>query len=368
MAEPTEAEKKLAEGFPELEAALDRKTEPLPRFGFDDLPGDEGTELQEALRILSEERGLITEISQSDFFGLPVSKAWRKQTDIARSGAAGYDLNVGNKTRAGELFIEATISDKDGNPLEIDELEKQVQRAIGNLVDEARRLPIAVTPRQIYRAYARLPADATVTEQQAAEMEAAMDKLLTAPGTINYKNQLEKHKRIKQQADYDYSSPKAGYESGALITGSKKALQAHDGTWTKGYIIYEYPMFYKYSHVIGQIARVPNRFLLGAGKPAIKTDKTDGVKGTARNIAVKTEVLTRLLRMQECKDSKKSYVSIIRIDEVAADCGIELTERTRRTLLKNIGLYLEELRKEAQLKKFEEAKEGRKIIGFKITL
>jgi len=188
MAEPTEAEKKLAEGFPELEAALDRKTEPLPRFGFDDLPGDEGTELQEALRILSEERGLITEISQSDFFGLPVSKAWRKQTDIARSGAAGYDLNVGNKTRAGELFIEATISDKDGNPLEIDELEKQVQRAIGNLVDEARRLPIAVTPRQIYRAYARLPADATVTEQQAAEMEAAMDKLLTAPGTINYKN------------------------------------------------------------------------------------------------------------------------------------------------------------------------------------
>ena len=53
---------------------------------------------------------------------------------------------------------------------------------------------------------------------------------------------------------------------------------------------------------------------------------------------------------------------------MAADCGIELTERTRRTLLKNIGLYLEELRKEAQLKKFEEAKEGRKIIGFKITL
>lgn len=409
-----------------IQETVEKMTEhiprPFPKLSFDDLPGDEGAELQEALRILNlsfyashpefdptkagsigepelalvqaateaylafhqasgkpyresiweyfnpEERGLITEISQSDFFGLPVSKAWRKQTDIARSGAAGYDLNVGSKTRAGELFIEAAISDKDGNPLEIDELEKQVQRAIGNLIDEARRLPIAVTPQQIYRAYARLPADATVTDQQAAEMEAAMDKLLTAPGTINYKNQLEKHKRIKQQADYDYSSPKAGYESGALITGSKKALQAHDGTWTKGYIIYEYPMFYKYSHVIGQIARVPNRFLLGAGKPAIKTDKTDGVKGTARNIAVKTEVLTRLLRMQERKDSKKSYVPIIRIDEVAADCGIELTERTRRTLLKNIGLYLEELRKEAQLKKFEEAKEGRKIIGFKITL
>lgn len=422
-AEPTEAEKKLAEGSPELEAALERKTEPLPRFGFDDLPGDEGTELQDALRILNlsfyashpefkpkeagfigepelalvqaateaylafhqasgkpysesiwdyfkpEERGLITEISQSDFFGLPVSKAWRKQTDIARSGAAGYDLNVGNKTKAGELFIEASISDKDGNPLEIDELEKQVQRAIGNLIDEARRLPIAVTPQQIYRAYARLPADATVTEQQAAEMEAAMDKLITAPGTINYKNQLEKHKRIKQQADYDYSSPKAGYESGTLITGSKKALQAHDGTWTKGYIIYEYPMFYKYSHVIGQIARVPNRFLLGAGKPAIKADKRAGAQGTARSIAVKAEVLTRLRRMQERKDSKKSYIPLIRVDEVAADCGIEFTDRqVERNLRKNIGLYLEELRKEAQLKKFEEAKEGRKIIGFKITL
>lgn len=416
----------LLESTPGLQEALDKMTEhiprPIPKLSFDDLPGDEGTELQDALQILNlsfyashpefkpkeagfigepelalvqaateaylafhqasgkpysesiwdyfkpEERRQITEISQSDFFGLPVSKAWRKQTDIARFGAAGYDLNVGNKTKAGELFIEATISDKDGKPLEIDELEKQVQRAIGNLIDEARRLPIAVTPQQIYRAYARLPAEATVSEQQAAEMEAAMDKLLTAPGTINYKTQLEKHKRIKHQTDYDYSNPKAGYESGALITGSKKALQAHDGTWTKGYIIYEYPMYYKYSHVIGQIARVPNRFLLGAEKPAIKADKTDGVKGTARSIAVKTEVLTRLLRMQERKKSKKSFINIIRVDEVAADCGITLTAQTDRTLRKNIGLYLEELRKEGQLKKFEETKEGRKIIGFKITL
>ena len=425
--EITEEEKRiLMQAAPGLLEMINKMTEhisrPFPELSFDDLPGDEGTELQEALQILNlsfyathpefkpqeagfigeqeialvqaateaylafhqasgkpysesiweyfnpKERSLITEISQSDFFGLPVSKAWRKQTDIARSGAAGYDLNVGNKTKAGELFIEATISDKDGNPLKIDELEKQVQRAIGNLIDEARRLPIAVTPQQIYRAYARLPAEATVSEQQAAEMEAAMDKLITAPGTINYKKQLEQHKRIKQQADYDYSSPKAGYESGALITGSKKALQAHDGTWTKGYIIYEYPMYYKYSHVVGQIARVPNRFLLGAGKPATKADKTDGVRGTARSIAVKTEVLTRLLRMQERKENKKSFINIIRVDEVAADCGIALTAQTDRTLRKNIGLYLEELRKEGQLKKFEEAKEGRKIIGFKITL
>ena len=127
-------------------------------------------------------------------------------------------------------------------------------------------------------------------------------------------------------------------------------------------------MYYKYSHVVGQIAWVPNRFLLGAGKPATKADKTDGVRGTARSIAVKTEVLTRLLRMQERKENKKSFVNIIRVDEVAADCGIALTAQTDRTLRKNIGLYLEELRKEGQLKKFEEAKEGRKIIGFKITL
>ena len=72
--------------------------------------------------------------------------------------------------------------------------------------------------------------------------------------------------------------------------------------------------------------------------------------------------------MEERDEHKKAFTNVIKVEDVAADCGIALTAQTDRTLRKNIGLYLEELRKEGQLKKFEEAKEGRKIIGFKITL
>ena len=139
--EITEEEKRiLMQAAPGLLEMINKMTEhisrPFPELSFDDLPGDEGTELQEALQILNlsfyathpefkpqeagfigeqeialvqaateaylafhqasgkhysesiweyfnpKERSLITEISQSDFFGLPVSKAWRKQTDI----------------------------------------------------------------------------------------------------------------------------------------------------------------------------------------------------------------------------------------------------------------------------------------------
>lgn len=190
-------------------------------LSFDDLPGDEGTELQQALRILNlsfyashrefnpKESGAIgeeeialakttteayiafhkttgqpytesiweyldpdgyktlTEIPQSEFFNEPISKAWRMQNAIALSGAAGFDLNVGKKTKAGKVIIEASISDLQGNPVSIDGVLKGVQRAIGNLIDRNGGIrPIVVTPAQIYRAYAGLPVDSYVSPNQ----------------------------------------------------------------------------------------------------------------------------------------------------------------------------------------------------------
>ena len=423
-AEPTEDEKKLAEGSPELEAALEQKTEPLPRFGFDDLPGDEGTELQEALRLLNlsfyashpefkpkeagfigepelalvqaateaylafhqasgkpysesiwdyfkpEERRQITEISQSDFFNEPTSKAWRMQNAIALSGAAGFDLNVGKKTEAGKVIIEASISDLQGNPVNIDDMLKGVQRAIGNLIDRNGGIrPIVVTPAQIYRAYAGLPVDSFVSPAQEADMEAAMDKLMFYPSSLNFKTQLERHKHIKQQDDYDYQEEGSGKIKRNLVPAQKLENAVYRGiNLPVAYEIYDYPSFYQYSHIIGQMARVPNRLLAGAAKPAIKADKTPGLQGSARNIAVKENILGRILRMEEREEHKKAFTNVIKVEDVAADCGIELTDKTRRTLLKNIGLYLEELRQEGKIKKAVEKKEARKIIGFTISI
>lgn len=407
---------------------IDNMTEILPNefpsLSFEDLPGDEGEELQEALRILNlsfyashpefnpkndgfigeqetrfvqseteayltfhrksgknycdsiwdfvnlKERRQITEIAQSDYFNLPTSKAWRLQNSIARSGAAGFDLNVGKKTEAGKVIIEASISDLQGNPVNIDDMLKGVQRAIGNLIDRNGGIRhIVVTPAQIYRAYAGLPVDSCVSPAQEAEMEEAMDKLMFYPSSLNFKAQLERHKHIKRQNDYDYQAEGSGKIKRNLVPAQKLENAVYKGiSLPVAYEIYDYPSFYQYSHIIGQMARVPNRFLAGAPKPAIKADKTPGLQGTARNIAVKEHILGRILRMSEREEHKKAFTNVIKIEDVAKDCGIELTDKTRRTLIKNVGLYLEELRQEGKIKKAVEKKEARKIIGFTISI
>lgn len=427
--ELTEEEKRvLMQAAPGLLEMINKMTEhvprPFPELSFDDLPGDEGTELQEALQILNlsfyashpefkpkesgfigekeialvqaateaylafhqasgkpysesiwdyfkpEERRQITEISQSDFFNEPTSKAWRMQNAIALSGAAGFDLNVGKKTEAGKVIIEASISDLQGNPVNIDDMLKGVQRAIGNLIDRNGGIrPIVVTPAQIYRAYAGIPVDSFVSPAQEADMEAAMDKLMFYPSSLNFKTQLERHKHIKQQDDYDYQEEGSGKIKRNLVPAQKLENAVYRGiSLPVAYEIYDYPSFYQYSHIIGQMARVPNRLLAGAAKPAIKADKTPGLQGSARNIAVKENILGRILRMEERDEHKKAFTNVIKVEDVAADCGIELTDKTRRTLLKNIGLYLEELRQEGKIKKAVEKKEARKIIGFTISI
>lgn len=418
----------ILESAPGLQETLDKLTEhiprPLPKLSFNDLPGDEGEELQEALQILNlsfyashpefkpkeagsigepefalvqaateayldfhqasgkpysesiwdylkpEERRQITEISQSDFFNEPISKAWRMQNAIALSGAAGFDLNVGKKTEAGKVIIEASISDLKGNPVNIDDMLKGVQRAIGNLIDRNGGIrPIVITPAQIYRAYAGLPVDSFVSPAQEADMEAAMDKLMFYPSSLNFKTQLERHKHIKQQADYDYQEEGSGKIKRNLVPAQKLENAVYRGiSLPVAYEIYDYPSFYQYSHIIGQMARVPNRLLSGTAKPATKADKTPGLLGSARNIAVKENILGRILRMEEREEHKKTFTNVIKVEDVAADCGFKLTEKTRRTLIKNIGLYLEELRQAGKIKKAVEAKQGRKIIGFTISI
>lgn len=301
----------------------------------------------------------FTEITRADKFSLPLAKAWRMENTIAMAAPFVQPVNVGGRTESAQLFIKCTISDRDGNPLRIDDLMKGVQRAVGNLIDEHHGvLPITVSPQQIYRAFARLPHDANVTTVQAAEMEAAMDELMFCPSSIDFQEQLARHRHIKQQSDYDYKGINAGGLQGNLITAEKGYAMTRNGTREVAYTIYNYPVFYRYSHIIGQIAEVPNVLITGQ-KASVRTGKKAGMQSNARNIAMRENVLTRVYRME-----KKS---VIRVDDVASDCGFELTAKTRRTLLDNMALYLEELKKQGTVKGYTIKKEGKKIAGYEVT-
>lgn len=323
-----------------------------------------------SLRLTAEGAERITEITQQGYFDLPISKAWRAQPDIAREGAAGRELNVGKKTSSGAVIVSAAISGKNGEPLAITELEKGVQRAIGNLIAEAGGiLPIIVSPQQIYRAFARLSPEATVTQQQSEEIERIMDALMYAESSLDFKAQLEKHKRIKQQPDYDYQSERSGKLSGPLVPAQKlEGATARDGSRVVAYKVLAWPVFYQYSHIIGQMARIPNNLLSGREKKPTKESGRAEAQGTARNIALRQNILSRIERMIKRQESRRTYIALIKVDEVAEDCGITLTEKTRRTMRKNMELFLDELKAQGKISGFTETKAGREIAGFTIQL
>ncbi len=311
--------------------------------------------------------------SQSDVVFLPLALAFRDQADIARNGKKGRTLNVGKKTKAGTVEISVYVSDKDGNPLTIDAVMKRLQSTIGQLIDEnGRVLPLIVTPQQIYRAYARLKNDAKVTEQQVKEIERAMDALITSPSLIDFRAQLEKHTKIKQQNDYDYTAESAGKELGNLITGVKRMARDHHGEWRAAYWIYEYPVFYRYSHVVGQIARVPNVRLIGdtSEKSAVRDKKTHEALRTPQSIGIRAEILTRIEGWRTKHKKHQPYTPVIKFSEIASDCNITLTENTERTLKKNIQQYLDELKglttRNGGIKDYQPRRSGRKVVGFLI--
>lgn len=323
-----------------------------------------------SLRLTAAGADKLSEITQQGYFDLPISKAWRAQPDIAQEGAAGRELNVGKKTSSGAVIISAAISGKNGEPLAITELEKGVQRAIGNLITEAGGiLPITVSPQQIYRAFARLSPEATVTQQQSEEIERIMDALMYAESSLDFKAQLEKHKRIKQQPDYDYQSERSGKLSGPLVPAQKlEGATARDGSRVVAYKVLAWPVFYQYSHIIGQMARIPNNLLSGREKKPTKESGRAEAQGTARNIAIRQNILSRIERMIERQESRRTYIDLIKVDEVAEDCGIILTEKTRRTMRKNMELFLDELKAQGKISGFTETKAGREIAGFTIKL
>lgn len=329
---------------------------------------------QSVVDYISPAMGDITELtSQSDSTFLPISLVWRDQRNIARRGAEGALENVGKNTEAGAVNVSAFISDKDGKPLAIDAVMQGVQAAIGQLIDEnGRVLPLIVTPQQVYRAFARLPNDAKVTSQQAAEMERAMDALMFSPSFIDFTVQLEKHKKIKHQSDYDYKAENAGRLSGNLISMTKGEGTNRQGERQVAYKVYDYPVLYRYSHIIGQIAKVPNKLITGSEKPAIKDKKAAEAQRNALSIGMRRNVYTKITLWRSRIKNHQPISPVLTIKDIADDCGITLTEKSERTLRKNIQLYLDELQaqgiRNGGIKNYQLRRYGRHVVGFYVEL
>lgn len=317
-----------------------------------------------------------TDIISMDHFSLPIAKPYREQYQIALFGSEGTPLNIGTPRKP--VLIEAKISTRDGKPIEIDGLTREVQRAVGNLIDEnGGWLPVNITPQQIYRALYRLPPDANVTPQQVEEIKAAMSKAIDTPSDLDFKAQLAEHKKIKKQNDYDYTVEDSGHIRGHLIVGVETTI-IKAGKLTEGYTIFMYPMMYQHAHIVGQMAQVKNVLLTGPEKPATKEQERQEAQNGTRTAVIKSYVIGRVKLMQHYKKANKPFSRVINLDELITENFIlydedgnrrELTARERRTIIKNVELYLADLTEQKEIAGYT-AKKGLhgKISGYQINL
>ena len=312
-----------------------------------------------------------TELNSSDEFSMMVSKAARRQADIARAAQEGLSIFVG-----GGADVFARITDKDGKALNLTDEEKQIQDVIGDMI-RLNGKPLYVTPAQIWREWKGIDDSVKVHESDIAHIREIMERLIFAPSVIDYTQQAAKHKGVTPQNDFEYDPVKARLE-GTLIPALHGTIKTKRGS-TEGYIIYDYPLFYRYSHGFNQIGMFSKKLLTGPRKPDKRKNRGDQkarenapIYGGNLKTMLQRYLIGRLDSIQRNGQKVKGKMfGTVLIDEIANDCNLALTEKTIRTLRKDVETIFSDwatMKAESHLEEWDIAKHGRKIIGWSITV
>lgn len=322
----------------------------------------------------------LSALTQSDRAFLPIARAYRLQDEIGAAGAEGTQIRVSSK--GDELVtIYAKISDKDGNPISPSATHTNLCAAFGQIWEENGCQPCVVSVEKIYRTYAGLSYDEHATPQQLAEVEAAIDEMLFMPAEVNFSEQISKQKKIKKKDDIDY---KDAHFKGTMIP-AQKVKATYNGATVTAYKIYDMPLFYKYSHAVGQIAQVDRKLLsdmsatrktAGEGrKNRTEAEKATGTMyGGTRVVNLRRYILTAIEDMKRIAKKSKGKplgtgARTILYADIAAKCGYDITSaQTIRTLRSNVDGYLSELVNSGHISKYEIAREKQKYVGVHIDL
>ena len=322
----------------------------------------------------------LSALPQSERAFLPIARAYRMQDEIGAAGADGTQIRVSPK--GDELVtIYAKISDRDGNPISPSATHTNLCAAFGQIWEENGCQSCVVSVEKIYRTYAGLSCDEHATPQQLAEIEAAIDEMLFMPAEVNFSEQISKQKKIRKKDDIDY---KDAHFKGTMIP-AQKVKATYNGTTVTAYKVYDMPLFYKYSHAVGQIAQVDRKLLsdmsatrktAGKGrKNRTEAEKaTSTVYGGTRVVNLRRYILTAIEDMKRISKKGKGKplgegARTIRYEDIAAKCGYDISSpRTIRTLRSNVDGYLSELVSNGHISRYEIAREKQKYVGVLIDL
>ena len=166
---------------------------------------------------------------------------------------------------------------------------------------------------------------------------------------------------------------------------AQKVKATYNGATVTAYKIYDMPLFYKYSHAVGQIAQVDRKLLsdiskarksVGEGKRrrSEAEKSTGGVYGGTRVVNLRRYILTSIEDMKRIAKKIKGRplgagVRTILYADIADKCGYDITSaQTIRTLRSNVDGYLAELVSSGHISKYEIARDKQKYVGVRIDL
>ncbi|MGN1307366.1 MAG: hypothetical protein ACI4V3_06835 [Faecousia sp.] len=316
------------------------------------------------------------QLNRFDKMYISTSKASKKQQEIAimsrDEGMAALD--VGGKGKENALVF-AEIKGKDGAAYIPNHLEMHLQDVIGQLVQEY-GVPMTVSAEQIYRAFTGR-FDDDVTAQQEAEIIIAMDRLIVAPASIDYTQQIQNHKRIDTPKDYDKGQDRH-IIAGTLIAGERHT-QMRNGKSVTVYTIFKQPMFSRYSQIVRQVKQIDVRLI--ADRTKIRHTKEEkkskdmphssqiSARGDTRNVLIRRYLADRITDMQRSKKKKEKYQPRITYESVADHADIDITPRSIRTVRSTVERTLNDFIRLKEIKGFDVYKDGgRSFKGVEIRL
>jgi len=289
----------------------------------------------------------LTPVPRSPTAYMPVSKVARKQL-LASTEALSVDVGGG-------ALVESQIWVDEGTTL--DEFDIEIQNTIGEMIQNNRDRVLTATPAQIFRECAALMDKEKVSPDMEDQVMGAVDKMLSARAVIDFSSQAQKHKRVKRQRGVDYDSVRI---EGHLIEGRKLIVNA--GGYAKtAYRFYDKPMYYAYSHAMGQIATV-NKKLLNTSAGG---DSSKSRKNTRDFVLLKRALAREVERMKkEAERSVGKYEPRLTYAKLMDEIGLkDVSEKQLRTFRNDVDYLLEHWISLGYIHAFDRYKAGRFFLG-----
>lgn len=297
----------------------------------------------------------LSVIQKTDFTYLATSKVNRLQPVISELLEAPVDVGGRGKNNA---IVNVSIRTPDGQP--VTPYERELQEAIGALMQKSTASPAIFTPDQIYKELAGLDSNADIRQSKREELTATIDRLRHTEVVIDFTQQAEKHNLHGTTPDSAQIAENALY--------AKRVTAKIKGRKVSAYMFLDLPAFYRYSSAINQTAKVQKKLL---GATSAKELDTDTRKNSDSYIVLKRVLLKTIehMKAEQAKsggkyERRRSYVYLF--EEVLGTA--EPSKKKAENMRADIDKFLAALVEQGYIKGFTKYKNGRAFAGVEIDL